>query len=351
MNRLRAANTVPFANRDIAPVSGTPQYATNGIPGSVAPTIWPAYAYNQIQDELMAVITASGLTPDDTDWGQLLKALNRLFVPRIQVTSDMIIYVATSGNDLNNGLSPGPGGALLTIAAAINVIYTQYDWRGHNCTIQLADGTYNYNVAGGFLAVFPGMPFGMLPFGLTLQGNPTNPQNVIISATNANGIGVDRAFMYLNGFTIRATGGSWTITQIQGLGLNATRGGWAQCSNMRFDNTSGMFSVRSDWNGVVVLNGTNNAITGSGVYGICAGPFGTIYVTGSTLTVTGWAASTALWYADQGRIEAASVTFVGTATGTRYLAGYNSIINTSGGGANYFPGTVAGVTTTGGQYV
>jgi hypothetical protein len=348
MNRLRAANTVPFANRDIAPVSGTPQYATNGIPGSVAPTIWPAYAYNQIQDELMAVITASGLTPDDTDWGQLLKALNRLFVPRIQVTADMIIYVSPTGNDANNGQTAGT--AFLTIQAAINSVYSQYDWRGHNCTIQLADGTYNFNVTGQFLAYFGGMPFGMPAFALTLQGNPTNPQNVVLNSTNANGIQVDRAFMYLNGMTIRATGTVWTITQIIGLGLNAVRNGWAYCSNMRFDQTGGMFAVRADWNGVAILTGTNNAITGSGQWGVAAALFGTIYITGATITVTGWTAVNTLWWADQGRIEASVVTFVGTATGTRYGAVDNGVIQTGGGGPNYFPGSVAGAVNTGGQY-
>ena len=120
---------------------------------------------------------------------------------------------------------------------------------------------------------------------------------------------------------------------------------------MRFDNTGGMFAVRADWNGVVVLTGTNNAITGSGQWGVSGSPFGTIYASGATLTVTGWAASAALWQVDQGRIEAASVTFIGTATGMRYSAGYSGIINTAGGGANYFPGTVAGTTAAGGQYV
>lgn len=79
MNRLKATNSVAFANRDIAPVSGTPQYATSGNPvGPVPPTIWPAYAWNMIQDEILAVILAAGLTPDDTNWAQLLQAIQTL---------------------------------------------------------------------------------------------------------------------------------------------------------------------------------------------------------------------------------------------------------------------------------
>jgi hypothetical protein len=37
-------------------------------------------------------------------------------------------------------------------------------------------------------------------------------------------------------------------------------------------------------------------------------------------------------------------------TGTRYLAQLNGVINTAGAGITYLPGTIAGVTNTGGQY-
>jgi hypothetical protein len=38
------------------------------------------------------------------------------------------------------------------------------------------------------------------------------------------------------------------------------------------------------------------------------------------------------------------------ATGTRYNGTLNSVINTFGGGANYFPGNSAGSVATGGVY-
>ena len=54
--------------------------------------------------------------------------------------------------------------------------------------------------------------------------------------------------------------------------------------------------------------------------------------------------------------DASSLSFynsstAGNATGTRYNVILNGIINTRGGGANYIPGSIAGVTATGGQYV
>lgn len=78
MDRLIAPNSVPLAGADLAPSSGTPQYATDGVPGTTAPTIFPAYAWNMVQDEIMAVINAAGLTPDKTNWGQLLTAIETL---------------------------------------------------------------------------------------------------------------------------------------------------------------------------------------------------------------------------------------------------------------------------------
>lgn len=47
---------------------------------------------------------------------------------------------------------------------------------------------------------------------------------------------------------------------------------------------------------------------------------------------------------------AGGYTVTGSVTGTRYSANINGTINTFGGGANYFPGTIAGSTATGAQY-
>ena len=40
----------------------------------------------------------------------------------------------------------------------------------------------------------------------------------------------------------------------------------------------------------------------------------------------------------------------GNVTGKRYLAQMNGIVNVNQQGVNYYPGTVAGTTDTGGQY-
>lgn len=77
MDRVRATSSVTFASRDLTPGTGTPQYFTNGVPGSVAATVLPGYWVNMVMDELMALVTAARITPDDTNWNQVWQSLFR----------------------------------------------------------------------------------------------------------------------------------------------------------------------------------------------------------------------------------------------------------------------------------
>lgn len=79
MDRLIANYSVPLAQADTAPTTGTPQYATDGDPATNKPaTLFPAYAFNAIQDEIRNVIVAAGLTPDSTKWDQLQTAIQTM---------------------------------------------------------------------------------------------------------------------------------------------------------------------------------------------------------------------------------------------------------------------------------
>lgn len=119
MNRVKAANSVAFANRDIAPVSGTPQYFTAGNPvGPVPPTVLPGYFMNMVQDEFLAVITAAGLTPDDTNWAQLLAAIKKLDAHLAPATAR-----SATGVSLTAGYS-GSATVSLTAPAAGSIFAT-----------------------------------------------------------------------------------------------------------------------------------------------------------------------------------------------------------------------------------
>ena len=46
----------------------------------------------------------------------------------------------------------------------------------------------------------------------------------------------------------------------------------------------------------------------------------------------------------------ASITGAANVTGPKFRVDYNGIMNSGGNGVNYYPGTVAGTVSTGGQY-
>ena len=199
MYRIDNATATSTLPTPLAPGPVANGYFQSGNPGIglLATTVDRDWA-NATQEEFCTVIEAAGITLSKTDHTQLYQALQRLFVTRTKVTTNMTIYVSPTGSDITgNGLTPGT--AFATIQAAINAVYFNYDWNGHSCTIQLADGTYNFTTAEPVSGAFPGMPFGMQQYGLTLQGNPSLPQNVILNATNASCILVDRALLFTAG--------------------------------------------------------------------------------------------------------------------------------------------------------
>ncbi|MFT8890820.1 MAG: hypothetical protein ABF888_03165 [Acetobacter papayae] len=82
MDLLISANTVPQAAADTAPASGTPGWATDGNPATgVLATDAPAWHYNMMMSELLAIVKAAGITPSNSDWSQTIKALKTIFTP------------------------------------------------------------------------------------------------------------------------------------------------------------------------------------------------------------------------------------------------------------------------------
>ena len=349
MYRIDNATATSTLPTPLAPGPVAKGYFQSGNPGigQLATTVDRDWA-NATQEEICAVIEAAGITLAKTNHTQLLAALQKLFVTRTKVTTNMTIYVSPTGNDTTgNGLTPGT--AFATVQEAINVVYASYDWNNHLCTIQLADGTYPFGVASAYQAYFPGQPFGMPQFGLTLQGNPTTPQNVFLNATNANCIMADRALMNISGLTVTGSGSVNTPTNTQGQGISVIRGGTIISNNVIAMNCGGS-GFRADNAGTIILSGTGNTIAGTGGAGLFAAEGTQIYCLGSTLTVSGFNASNAVFVSDQGRLSMDSTTFVGSATGVRYIATNLGLITTGGGGPNYLPGSTAGVVANNGVY-
>lgn len=82
MDLLIADASVPLGSADGPPATGTPQYATDGNPGASIPaTEIPAYWWNGLMQDLMAVLADGGVTPDRTVFTQLRDAIRKMISP------------------------------------------------------------------------------------------------------------------------------------------------------------------------------------------------------------------------------------------------------------------------------
>lgn len=256
---------------------------------------------------------------------------------REKLSAARTYYVRTDGSDNNTGLANTTGGAFLTIQKAVDVVCNTLDIQDYAVTIQVADGTYTAGVelkdivGGGTV---------------TIQGNSGTPANVVISTTSATAISSSQ---YARGY--------WAIkdmklqTTTSGRCILVQRGGFLTYTNIVFGACAGNHIEVSAGSTIICLGNyaisggaTNHFISQFGGYLACSGR--TITITGTPAFSNAFASST-----DAGTISSSGCTFSGSTTGTRYLASTNGVINTVGGGGNYFPGSVAGSVATGGQYV
>ena len=93
---------------------------------------------------------------------------------------------------------------------------------------------------------------------------------------------------------------------------------------------------------------------GAGIHVFASNPGAVvIYTAGTTVTLTGTPVFSSEFALAQffGFINIAGQTFSGSATGTRFSATVNGLINTNSAGLTYLPGSVAGSSATQGQYI
>lgn len=257
---------------------------------------------------------------------------------RERLTAARTYYVRTDGSDANTGLANTAGGAFLTIQKAVDVVSGTLDLSTYNVTIQIADGTYT---AGAALKSCVGAGT------VVINGNATTPANVLISTTSADAIfGQYVTTLYTvsnlkittitSGRGVRALGAP-TMIYVSGVdfGAVATAQMYAQLGGQ--------------------INATGNYTISGGAVNHVSASAGIITTVGRTCTLTGTPAFSGAFSsaALMGLHSAGSMTYTGSATGARYTATGNSLIDSNGGGATYLPGNAAHATptATGGQYV
>jgi hypothetical protein len=253
-------------------------------------------------------------------------------------------YVTTSGSDSNHGLSASS--PFLTIRHAIDVLYQNFDYNSYAPVVNVADGTYAAGV-NGFIYV-NGLPTGAGYF--TVQGNTASPANVVLNATGSAVCNVGGgAQVFFKGFKI-ASSGSISPSAVAGVGIAVYGAGEVNFGYINFG-VCDVAHITSTGSGSANSVAQPYTISGAAVDHIAASQLGLVLTNGSTVTLTGTPAFSLYCVIDSCSVYyATGMTFVGGATGYRYGVSNNSVILTGGGGANYFPGTLAGSATTGGQY-
>jgi hypothetical protein len=167
-------------------------------------------------------------------------------------------------------------------------------------------------------------------------GDEINPASVLVSCAPGS--------VTVGCFT-NDGGGAWHVRGVKltaagGVCLRTVNGGIIKFQNVDFGTAT-----------FQVYPGANSTIEATGPYSISGGAQAHIAASGwficiaRTTTLTGTPAFNPFaWAIRGGTIEHYGGTFVGAATGPRYSTQLNGVIFTNGRGANYFPGSAAGVT-------
>lgn len=291
----------------------------------------------------------------------LERFLKSIRVP-LWLSKPLDIYVATTGSDaLDEGRGLAADKPFATLQAALNYASTTYNLYRHSCTIHLAAGDYGRN-------------------GIALPAYTTTTGTIFIQGADANDLEATKIGRLTNNY-----GSAFIVRDLTIIPQNASsfmQGTLARRGEVDLRN------VLIDISGVVVENGSLAAITAenpgrisisataegerNGLY-VKVGKVATssiisansgvvqfsadIHVSGdctltnafASCTNSGLIFSPTSLAANPGRHPV--VTSSGTITGKRYAVSANGIVNTQGGGQEFFPGTVAGTILSGGQYV
>lgn len=254
---------------------------------------------------------------------------------RETLVANRTYYVRTDGSNSNDGLANTSGGAFLTIQKAIDVA-AGLDIGAFTVTVQVADGTYT----GATIVTGPWLGNGTVQ----VIGNTGTPANVIISTTSADCFtSQNGGRLFVNGMELRTTtSGNCLFAPTTGAISFGSAIRFGACANYH------MFATT---NGAIVAT-ANYSVVGAAQAHFQATTAGVIQCIGRTVTLSGSQAYVIFAScARSGTLEAHGSTFTGgTITGNRYFSDNCAVVFTNGGGANFFPGSVAGSTSNGGQY-
>jgi hypothetical protein len=253
---------------------------------------------------------------------------------------NLTIYVnGAIGNDANDGTANVVGKALLTPQAAVNLAYT-YSPSQFAITIQIAAGTYGPAITPQYAG--PNLIInGASAASVLLDGGTTGPA---VSVQGPNSMTVTN----LTGQNNEAVSLSPIFLASSGATLNTSN----TASNGSLGAVFQAFANGSVAPGNHTFKGNSNELFLANFGGSIQLPRSVGYNIANPISVTTATASvSANGSIGVGAPSSASFTNPGNVTGSKYLCTTNGVIDSHGNGVNYFPGSSAGTTNTGGQYV
>jgi hypothetical protein len=288
---------------------GIPGYFTAGTIGGVAATIVEADWLNIVQNEIVAVLTAAAITPDKTNDAQLIAAILQLIADntRRRLSGPLDLYVAATGSDTNNGLTPTTPYATMQVVGA------------------------------------PGA-------GILFVGDTVSPTSVVINALHASAVWADYgANITVQGMHFQASDDGLDFVT-QGNGIISNNSAVVSIANVDFGTCSQSQMVA--FSGIISSRGSPYSASSNAKFHARASGPGQILVNSSHLTLTNTPTfSVGFVDCDQGGLaHMETMTFTGTAHGPHFNVVTNGVLNLAGANGNtYLPGDVTGVQATGGQ--
>lgn len=255
---------------------------------------------------------------------------------RLRLTQNTTFYVRTDGSNSNTGLANNAGGAWLTLQGAVDNLMQNWDFNGYTVTINIAAGTYN-----GDISV---VPFVGQRANITFNGVGAT---TIINGQCTVSVGGHASFQNMKVQNNAATGSVNCFVSGDGGALTIGAGievGSVPNGGAHFYANVGVLFINNSY--TISGDATNHWQLFNGGKIVCGGNIANT-VTGSR-TFTNFLSATQLSMVTLG---APNATWTGTVTGKRYEIEMNSTAYVNSGGANVFPGNVAGSASTGAQYL
>jgi hypothetical protein len=258
---------------------------------------------------------------------------------RKYLTADRTYYVRADGCDENNGRSYTPSGAFRTLQHASDYIRDTLDLAGRSACVRVGPGTYDAGVVAS--GPFTGAAG---PGAVTFEA-VDGFSSAVIDCVGAAFTAQHGASIFVRG-GFKLKGRAFGLTAIHGGKILAGAGlNFGECGVHVYATRFGYVELAGDY---AIFGGATNHLqashSGNSRVQGCTASFGAacrfddfaFCLAQADLCYTNGAAI---------NLNAQSV------TGRRFNVVENGVIQWSGGGPNSFPGSVAGVESSGGRYV